>query len=299
MSLRLRVRHATRYSYAEPVATSHHEAHLAPRAGQGARVLDSGVTIQPAPIHRRQRWDYFGNPTLSFSLHEPHQELEVVATSIIDNDRPPPLDDAALDASPAWDRVRDLLPSLRTPEGLSAYEMTFPTRSTAGAGIAAYAAPSFPPGRPLLRAVRELTSRIHQDFHYDPEATAVSTPLEEVLERRHGVCQDFAHLQIACLRLLGLPARYVSGYLITRPPPGSEKLVGADASHAWLAVYCPGPQPAAGWVDFDPTNDLLPGDEHVTVAFGRDFGDVTPLKGVILGGGAHEITVGVDVEVLG
>jgi transglutaminase-like putative cysteine protease len=293
--MRLRVRHATSYRYADPVATSHHEAHLTPRSGPSSTVLDVQVSIEPTPIYRHDRRDYFGNATLTFSLHEPHQQLDVVAVSLVDNHRVV-LEDQALAASPPWEVVRDQLRSARSREELGALELTFPTAQTAvSEEVREYARPSFPPGQPMLMGVRDLTRRIHGDFRYDPKATLVSTPIEEVMARRHGVCQDFAHVQIACLRSLGLPASYVSGYLVTRPPPGREKLVGADASHAWVAVYSPG----AGWVDFDPTNDLLPGDEHVTVAFGRDFGDVTPLKGVILGGGAHEITVGVDVEVLG
>jgi transglutaminase-like putative cysteine protease len=293
--MRLRVRHASSYRYADPVATSHHEAHLTPRSGPGSTVLDTQVSIEPTPIYRRDRYDYFGNATLTFSLHEPHQQLDVVAVSLVDNHRVV-LGDQALASSPPWEVLRDQLRSARSREELGALELTFPTAQTAvSEEVREYARPSFPPGQPMLVGVRDLTRRIHDDFRYDPKATLVSTPIEEVMERRHGVCQDFAHVQIACLRSLGLPASYVSGYLVTRPPPGREKLIGADASHAWVAVYSPG----AGWVDFDPTNDLLPGDEHVTAAFGRDFGDVTPLKGVILGGGAHEITVGVDVEVLG
>jgi transglutaminase-like putative cysteine protease len=293
--MRLRVRHASSYRYADPVATSHHEAHLTPRSGPGSTVLDTQVSIEPTPIYRRDRYDYFGNATLTFSLHEPHQQLDVVAVSVVDNHRVV-LDDQALAASPPWEVLRDRLRGARNREELSALELTFATAQTSvSEEVREYARPSFPPGRPFLVGVRDLTRRIHADFRYDPKATLVSTPIEEVMERRHGVCQDFAHVQIACLRSLGLPASYVSGYLVTRPPPGREKLIGADASHAWVAVYSPG----LGWVDFDPTNDLLPGDEHVTAAFGRDFADVTPLKGVILGGGAHEVTVGVDVEVLG
>jgi transglutaminase-like putative cysteine protease len=293
--MRLRIRHVTSYRYADSVAMSHHEAHLTPRSGPSGTVLDAQVSIEPTPIYRRERYDYFGNATLAFSLHEPHQQLDVLATSVVDNHRSVP-DEQALAASPPWEVVRDGLRVARGRPEVAALEMTFATAQTAASeAVRDYARPSFPPGRPFLLGVRDLTGRIHRDFSYDPEATVVSTPIDEVMERRHGVCQDFAHVQIACLRALGLPASYVSGYLVTRPPPGREKLVGADASHAWVSVHSAG----AGWVDFDPTNDLLPGNEHVTVAFGRDFGDVTPLKGVILGGGAHEIAVGVDVEVLG
>ena len=292
--MRLRIRHVTTYRYADPVATSHHEAHLTPRSGPSSTVLDTQIAIEPTPIYRRDRYDYFGNAMLTFSLHEPHQQLEVVAVSVVDNHRVVP-DDQALAASPAWEVVRDRLRAARSKDELGALEMTFPTAQTAvSEPVRDYARPSFPPGQPFLAGVRDLTRRIHAGFRYDTGATVVSTPIDEVMERRSGVCQDFAHVQIACLRAMGLPASYVSGYLVTRPAPGKQKLIGADASHAWVSVYCPG----TGWVDFDPTNDLLPGNEHVTAAFGRDFADVTPLKGVILGGGAHEITVGVDVEVL-
>jgi transglutaminase-like putative cysteine protease len=287
--MKLRIRHATRYRYGEPVTTSYHEAHLVPRSGPGVTLSEVAVQITPTPTFRREREDYFGNPTLSFSLHEPHVELEVIARCIVTSPSP----SASPPPSPPWEEVRAHVCETHSPEALAAFELTFDSpRIQTGADLAAYAAPSFPAGRPLLEAVRDLTRRIHQEFRYDPAATAVSTSVAEVLHDRHGVCQDFAHLQIGCLRALGLPARYVSGYLLTRPPPGRPKLVGADASHAWVSVYAPG----AGWVDFDPTNDLLPGDEHVTVAFGRDFADVTPLKGVILGGGAHQVQVAVDVE---
>jgi transglutaminase-like putative cysteine protease len=289
--MRLRVRHATRYRYGDPVTTSHHEAHLVPRTGAGVTLSGVTVDISPAPTFRRERLDYFGNHTLTFSLHEPHQELEVVGTAIVE--RAPAV--VVAPASPPWEEVRAGVRASLTPEALDAFELCFESpRIETGAEAAAYAAPSFPARRPLLEAVRDLTRRIHEDFRYDTTATAVSTSVAEVLQDRRGVCQDFAHVQIACLRSLGLPARYVSGYLLTHPPPGRPKLVGADASHAWVSVWVPGP----GWVDFDPTNDLMPADEHVTVAVGRDFADVTPLKGVILGGGAHQIQVAVDVEAL-
>jgi transglutaminase-like putative cysteine protease len=158
-----------------------------------------------------------------------------------------------------------------------------------------YAAASFPAGRPTLEALLDLTQRIYRDFTYDPRATTVSTPLNQVWRTRRGVCQDFAHFQIGCLRALGLPARYVSGYLVTKPPPGKPRLVGADASHAWVALYCPG----VGWIDADPTNNVLPAEHHITVAYGRDFSDVSPVKGVILGGGHHTLSVAVDVTPVG
>jgi transglutaminase-like putative cysteine protease len=170
--------------------------------------------------------------------------------------------------------------------------MTFDsTYVAADAQLDAYSAPFFDTGRPLLEAVQALMASIYDDFTYDPRATDVSTPVLEVLHERRGVCQDFAHLAIGCLRSRGLAARYVSGYLLTRPPPGKQRLVGADASHAWFATFIP----EHGWVDFDPTNNMMPANEHVTIAYGRDFGDVTPIRGVILGGGQHQLSVSVDV----
>jgi transglutaminase-like putative cysteine protease len=214
----------------------------------------------------------------------------VAKTTVTRATRPP--NDLA--ASPSAETVRAAVRRPTTRDLLDACAMVFDSPHVAASErLAAYARPSFAPGRPVLEAARELVHRIHADFTYDPHATTIATPLVEVLERRRGVCQDFAHLAIGCLRSLRLPARYVSGYLLTHPPPGQPKLVGADASHAWFAVFVPG----AGWFDFDPTNDLVPADEHVSVAVGRDYDDVTPLRGVIQGGGAHEVTVQVDVGV--
>jgi transglutaminase-like putative cysteine protease len=291
--VKLRVVHRTGYAYSEPVSTSHHEAHLAPRDGEGRRTLVHDVAITPSPSMRRERFDYFGNRALHFSLREPHRALEVVTTSVVDLVALPA---PVLAASPAWESVRDRVSTDRRRDLLDAYGFVFDSPMVkASAGLREYAAASFPAGRPLLEGVRELTARIRNDFTYDASATEVSTPLAEVFRRRRGVCQDFAHLQIAGLRGLGLPARYVSGYLLTHPPPGRPRLIGADASHAWISTFVPD----LGWIDFDPTNDLIPSDEHVTVAYGRDFSDVTPLKGVILGGGRHEVKVSVDVHALG
>lgn len=288
--MRLSVVHRTRYSYAEAVTTSHHEARLAPRESELQRTLSHTLHITPEPASRRRRFDYFGNRTVYFSLSEPHRTLEVVAQSVVEimPARPP-----LLHATPPWESVRDRLRRDRLRDMLDAYAMCFASPHVQlSPEVAEYAAPSFTPGRPVLEAVADLSARIFHDFHYDPRATEVSTPLDTLLRERRGVCQDFAHLAIGCLRAMGLPARYVSGYLLTRPPPGKPKLVGADASHAWFATFIP----EYGWVDFDPTNNLLPSDEHVTIAYGRDFSDVTPIRGVILGGGSHELTVAVDVD---
>jgi transglutaminase-like putative cysteine protease len=273
------------------VSTSHHEAHLGPRDDERQRTTHFDVVITPTPGPLRSRVDYFGNRTLHFSFGEPHRTLEVVAQSSVTLATRPPVD---LAASPAGEVVRAALQRPRRRDLLDACAMVFDSPHVpAGEDLAAYARPSFAPGRPLLEATRELVHRIHADFTFDPRATTIATPLAEVLVKRRGVCQDFAHVAIGCLRSLKLPARYVSGYLLTRPPPGKQKQVGADASHAWFSVFVPD----AGWFDFDPTNDLVPSDEHVSIAVGRDYGDVTPLRGVIQGGGAHEVNVQVDVSI--
>jgi transglutaminase-like putative cysteine protease len=288
----LRVVHRTLYRYGDVVTTSHHEARLSPRDSEAQRTVHHEITIEPAPEARRRRFDYFGNRAVHFSLSEPHRSLEVIARSVVEVIplRPPPLS-----ASISWESVRDLVASDHKRDSLDAYAMVFasPLVPTVE-GIFEYAQVSFTPGRPVLEAVRELVGRIHGEFAYDPRATEVSTPLQDVLRNKRGVCQDFAHFAIACLRAHGLPARYVSGYLLTRPPPGKPKLVGADASHAWFATFVP----EYGWVDFDPTNNLIPEGEHITAACGRDFSDVTPIRGVILGGGAHQLSVAVDVDTL-
>jgi transglutaminase-like putative cysteine protease len=288
--MRLELVHRTLYRYGDSVTTSHHEARLSPREEENQRVLSHELEIAPRPESRRRRTDYFGNRTVSFSLLEPHKSLEVHARTLIEVTRTP---DLTLESGPSWEAVRDEVRTGRGRDLLSACEMTFDSpRVAASPALRALASPSFTQGRPLLACVRELNARIHRDLRYDPEATDISTPLEDVLQGKRGVCQDFAHLAIGCLRSLGLPARYVSGYLLTRPPPGKPRLIGADASHAWFATFVPG----MGWVAFDPTNDVVPSDEHITVAYGRDFDDVTPIRGVILGGGQHELEVAVTVQ---
>jgi transglutaminase-like putative cysteine protease len=287
--VKLRVQHRTTYHYSDVVATSQHEARLSPRELEHQHTISHTLEIVPRPALRRRRFDYFGNRALHFGLSEPHRALEVVATSVVEVNALL-LPDLARTA--AWETVRDALGRERRRDVLDAYEMTFESpRVQLMAELGEYAAPSFSAGRPVLEAVRDLTRRIHQDYTYDGTATEVSTPLGQVVKARRGVCQDFAHVMLGCLRSLGLAGRYVSGYLLTRPPPGKAKLVGADGSHAWVATWVP----ELGWVDFDPTNDMIPGEEHVTIAHGRDFSDVTPIRGVIMGGGAHTLTVSVDV----
>jgi transglutaminase-like putative cysteine protease len=287
-----RIVHATEYLYGAPVSTSHHELHLLPRLSAHQHARGETLQISPAPGLRRDRVDVFGNRCTHVEIWEPHRRLSVVSRAEVEVIPPPPLGGEGARVDRPWEAVRDDARQPRTPGGLEAAGLVFaspyvPIDAEAGA----YAAVSFTPGRPLLAAALELTARIHADFTYDAEATTVATPVAEVLRQRRGVCQDFAHLQIACLRALGLPARYVSGYLSTTPPPGRERVVGADASHAWVQVF----SPDAGWIALDPTNDAVVTDRHVTVAWGRDFGDVTPIRGVIMGGGRHDLQVSVDV----
>jgi transglutaminase-like putative cysteine protease len=237
-----------------------------------------------------ERTDYFGNLLYFFTVQEPHKELIVEAKSEVSVDH-------TADPSPRtflpWEQSARSLADDYNPEGLAAYQFQFESpRIRLRREFATYALQSFTPERPLREALLDLTSRIHRDFRFDSKVTNVRTPVEEVFEKRRGVCQDFAHLQIACLRSINIAARYVSGYLRTYPPPGRPRLIGCDASHAWVSAYCRG----VGWLDMDPTNNVAPTDSHVTVAWGRDYGDVSPLRGLILGGGGHTLKVEVDME---
>ncbi len=279
--------HETRYTYDSPVVLSQQLLHLTPRVLPFQRLLEHHVEVDPVPAETSSREDYFGNPITQFTLAAPHSSLTVRSVSRVEvSER------AAPGAGGPWEATRERLRAAGGEALLEPLQFLFESPHVeCFRDLAAYAAPSYAAGRDVVEAARDLTRRIHADFRFDPTATSVSTPLREVLARRRGVCQDFAHLMVACLRTLGLPARYVSGYILTSPPPGKPRLVGADASHAWVSAYC-GP---AGWVDLDPTNDCLVGDEHVTLAWGRDFSDVTPMRGVILGGGDQELAVGVTV----
>lgn len=291
--MKFEVSHRTVYRYSQPVSISHHLLHLTPRPASFQRCGDFAIEISPPPSIRAADVDYFGNPTTFVTIQQTHRELVLHALSMIDvTERPVP----AAAATPAWESVRQLVREDRAQETLEALELTFSSSFIPMLPqLEAYALASFTPGRPVLEAARELTHRIFKDFRYQPGATSLATSVAEVFAMRRGVCQDFAHLQIACLRLLGLPARYVSGYLLTRPASGKERLVGADASHAWLSIWVPG----QGWIDLDPTNDMIPGDEHITVAWGRDYADVSPVSGVMFGGGEHEVLVSVDVATAG
>lgn len=289
-----RIRHITRYHYAAPVSLCYNRAHLLPRDTDRQQCLSTLIRITPTPVYSKRREDFYSNLYYYFSIQEPHNELQIDVTSQI-RILPPTLN-LDLDLGNSCARALELTDAAVDEETLLAreYRLDSPMIRRSEA-IRAYAAPSFNPERPLLSAVRELTSRIYQDFQYDPGFSTVATPLHEVLEHRRGVCQDFAHLAIGCLRSLGYAARYISGYLETLPPPGQQKLVGSDASHAWFAVYSPG----EGWFEFDPTNDNMPAEQHITTAIGRDYSDVTPLRGVIFdGGGKQQLEVSVDVTAL-
>jgi transglutaminase-like putative cysteine protease len=284
--------HRTTYRYKYPVSLGNHVACLKPRSHLGHRLERSELHIQPTPATIAERVDYFGNILYFFTIHEPHTELVVEARSeVLMEGNGLPSQSAAL----PWEEAVRMLPEDHSPEGLVANQFKFESpRIPLRPDFAAYALQSFTPRRPLRESLLDLTDRIHKDFRFDSGVTTVRTTTEEVFRKRRGVCQDFAHFQVACLRSLNLAARYVSGYLRTYPPPGKPRLVGADASHAWVSAYCPG----TGWLDLDPTNNLIPSNGHVTVAWGRDYGDVSPLRGLILGGGVHALTVAVDMDIL-
>ncbi len=287
--MKLRITHQTSYHYTDPVSLCQNTLHLRPRLCERQALLSCAIEVSPEPAVRAERVDFFGNPEVYLAMQEPHRQLKITARSEVDVAR------SAIDktmASMPWDTVADTLRSSRDRASIEALQYTFESPLVPrNALLAEYARPSFAPGRPLMEAVFDLTERIHDEFTFDTRATNVGTPILEVLLHRHGVCQDFAQLQIGCLRSLGLPARYVSGYLLTNPPPGQARLIGADASHAWASVYFPG----SGWIDFDPTNATIPSDKHVTIAWARDYDDVAPVKGVILGGRHHALSVAVDV----
>ena len=296
----LRVVHETRFEYTPPVKTAQHMAYLKPLGTATQRLVSHTLSVHPAPADLSETQDVFGNTRSFFSLQAEHDELAVVATSTVSTSAA----EAPRSTLP-WEQVRDRFH----------YRAGAPYEAAAGFvfasplvprhdDFAAYARPSFGAGAPLLAAARDLMTRIHGEFRYEPESTDVSTPVLEALAQRTGVCQDFAHIMVACLRAMGLPARYVSGYLLTQPPPGQPRLVGSDASHAWVSLYLPDLLPdlpgGVKWCDFDPTNDRFgagtPGEDYVKLAIGRDYGDVAPLRGVIHGGADHTLEVRVTVE---
>lgn len=284
--------HDTHYRYAAPVSLAQQLAHLWPRACPWQRNHEQQLLVSPQPCQRQDALDVFGNPLTRLVFERPHDELKVSARLKVEVLARGELD---LTQSPAWEQACTALRysgQALLPEVLEAARFRFESPYVHLKQVFSnYAADCFTPGRPLLAAVDGLMQRIFAEFSFDAAATQVATPLLQVLEERRGVCQDFAHLMLACLRSMGLSARYVSGYLLTQPPPGQPRLIGADASHAWVSVFCP----QQGWVDFDPTNNIRPALEHITLAWGRDFADVSPLRGVILGGGSHDPEVQVTV----
>jgi transglutaminase-like putative cysteine protease len=282
------VRHRTVYRYNQSVPESLHLMHLRPRDTARQRVVEASLVIAPEPSAWIKRHDAFGNETDWVSLDEAHETLAVAASALVETSAAP----VEIAGTEPWEAVRR---RLRDPEDMAAREAVPYLFDSPmiwfQSDVASYALESFTPGRPVFDAARELMQRIKADFRYDTGVTDVSTPVDKVFAIRAGVCQDLAHFGIAALRSIGLAARYVSGYLLTQPPPGREKLLGADASHAWFAVWCP----PVGWIDFDPTNAVLPAEQHVTLAYGRDYSDVAPIAGIVFGGGDHVIDVGVDV----
>ena len=287
--MRYRVTHRTEYNYKDAVSLCHNVVRIRPRDTNRQTCVEYELTVTPAPLTERVGLDFFGNHVQWFSLQEPHRGLTIEAKS--DVMVTTVLPDAVCGAQP-WEHATDALSDASDPLLRLARQYTFESRHVVKSeALADYARASFQPGRGLLDAATDLNGRIYRDFKYKPGVTTIGTPILDVLRDRRGVCQDFAHLMIGCLRSLGLAARYVSGYLVTAPPPGQPRLIGADASHAWVSLYCPG----SGWVDFDPTNDVLPGEKHITLGWARDYDDIGPVKGVILGGRRHTMKVSVDV----
>jgi transglutaminase-like putative cysteine protease len=283
------VNHRTEISYEQQVTEAHHVLHLMPRGFGRQKRIASSLSVEPEPAQLTQNEDYFGNITHHLDIQEPHDQLVLTAVSRIDVQ--PLAQPWILDASPAWESIVDLL-SRSEGNAIAAQQYIFDSPQIITSPLLRdYADISCEPGRPILSLAMSLTERIFDEFEYQGGVSDVSTPVEQVLEMRRGVCQDFAHLQIAALRSFGLAARYVSGYLLTHPPPGQPKLVGADASHAWVSVWAG----ELGWVDFDPTNRLMPDFEHITVGWGRDYSDVSPTNGFIVGGGEHSVDVSVTV----
>lgn len=291
--LRYRVLHETHYRYQAPVSLSQQYLHMSPRDFQWQTTQLHHIAVLPLPEDVSDGRDYFGNLTRHVGITSPHGALTVRAESVVVLAPRPTA--AQLRGSPAWERVRELMQFDRGPGTLDACQYLYASPHVSlHPDLADYASATFTAGRPLLEAALAFTERIYEEFEFDASATDISTPLAEVLKGRRGVCQDFAQLMIGCLRSLGLPARYMSGYILTHPPEGQPRLAGADASHAWVSVYCP----QHGWIDFDPTNRCLVQDEHITTAWGRDFSDVTPMRGMVLGGGEQELSVSVTVTPL-
>ncbi len=289
--MRYRIRHITEYKYAGRVSHCYNLAQMTPRSSRRQTCHNSRIDVTPVVAAGSRREDYFGNTAYHFEIQKPHRELLITATSEVETYSQ--IGDTNLDLGRTCAEARRQMQQARLEEVILAREFQLDSAMVrASAELRDFAADLFTDDRPLLSAVAALTERIYSEFEYSPLATTIATPISEVMKNRKGVCQDFAHVQIGCLRALGFAAKYVSGYLETLPPPGQEKMVGADASHAWLSVFSPG----EGWFEFDPTNNCMAGEQHIITAWGRDYYDVTPLKGVIFGGGTDPImTVSVDV----
>ncbi|MCB0638630.1 MAG: transglutaminase family protein [Lewinella sp.] len=289
--MRYKITHTTEYRYQYPTTLCYNEAWMSPRSLDCQQVVRSRIKLTPAAAVLRHRQDFFGNEVAFFNVQEPHKRFTITVESEVERSAPA---NAVTTDHPAasWESVRDQLAVFR-PDRIEARSFTLPSPLIRPAEeLAAYAAPSFPAGRSLFESVLDLSTRIYREFEYDPEFTTVTTPVLEALSARKGVCQDYAQVAIGCLRSLGLPARYVSGYIETLPPEGEQTLVGAAASHAWFSAFIPD----MGWVDFDPTNNQMAREQHITVAWGRDYSDVPPLKGIIFNGNEHELKVAVDVR---
>ena len=287
--MKYKISHTTRYGYVDSASLSHNELFLTPRNTSVQTCTSERITLLPLPSTLSRRKDYFGNTVTHTTIDIPHAFLEIIAVSEMSLSLPPVI---PADQTPAWDQVKERLWQHETLEDLDAFQFVFASPMIpVNNRYAQWVRDIFSPGKPILQAALGLTQKIFTEFKYDPQATTTTTPLETSFDLKRGVCQDFAHILIACLRSLGLAARYVSGYLHTLPPPGRQKLVGADASHAWVSLYIPG----TGWIDLDPTNNVIPTDQHLTLGWGRDYSDVTPVKGTVLGGGQHQLKVTVDV----
>jgi transglutaminase-like putative cysteine protease len=282
------VKHTTEYTYEQPVGSSYQSLHLTPRTFARQQVHHAAITVSPEPLNQDARTDFFGNPVTDLFIRDQHDTLTIHSESsvvVTANE------DVLLDLSPSWETTAQVARAAAADEARDAGRFCFPSPHVVLEGARSYVQPLMSPGKPLLRLAMELTEQIYHDFEYRGGVTDVYTPIPAVLASRAGVCQDFAHLGLACLRAWGLPARYVSGYLLTQPPEGQPRLTGADASHAWFSVWCA----EFGWVDFDPTNNLQAQTEHITLGWGRDYSDVSPTRGYIHGGGAQQLEVAVDV----
>lgn len=289
--MKYKITHTTTYRYSTPVSVCHNALMLCPGESPRTQCHSCRISIRPQPVITERRHDVFGNVVHRFSLEENHSVLTITATShVTAHEYTIPKSEQHL----SYGELLNVLDTAADPNWLEVMTFRFDSpRIRRSQKFADYAAAFFPPDRSVVEAVKQFTAKMFSDFRYDKSATDVDTPAETSFQEKHGVCQDFAHVAVACLRSLRIPARYVSGYLRTVPPPGKKRLVGADQSHAWVSAYC---GPAAGWVDFDPTNNCICNTDHIPIAIGRDYGDVVPIKGVFLGGGEPQLTVSVDVE---